>query len=523
MVAGNNHLRENQYDRYLSAVRAPPEPILPVMDVDRARAKPLHRQLYEGYRDAILAHRLRPGQRLPSTRSLAAELRVSRIPVLNAFEQLLAEGFFESRVGSGTFVARSLPDGLAVPLRPSSTKRPPGRKAPRITADRCKALLRTEPGRWFRGTGAFSVGEPPIDRFPFKLWSSLVARQSRRPDPSLQHYSQPMGLVSLREAIAEYLRSARGVQCEAAQIMIVSGSQQALDLTNRVLLDPGSPVWVEEPSYFGARRALMLAGARLVPVPVDDEGLDVAVATTRCPRARAAFVTPSHQFPLGVTMSASRRLQLLDWARNTGSWVIEDDYDSEYRYGSLPIAAIQGLDRDSRVIYIGTFTKILLPAIRLGYIVIPADLVGPFTEVRRATDMFSPTFHQAVLATFIREGHFARHIRRMRLLCGERRRALVEALSGELGDILRVLGDPAGMYLTAALQGRWRDREICENAALVGLVVAPLSESYVGKSVRQGLILGYGGTSVGEIASGVRRLHDVIHSLQRSNRRSAAR
>ncbi len=507
----------------LSRVKVPPPEIPPVIPVDRASAKPLYRQLYDNYRDAILVSRLRPGQRLPSTRSLAAELGVSRIPVLNAFEQLLAEGFFESRVGSGTFVARSLPEGLASPPRPSSARKPPPRRTPRVTSERCRALLGMEPGPWYRGTGAFSVGQPPIDCFPSRLWSSLVARQSRKPDQNLLHYSHPLGLGSLREAVAGYLTNARGVRCTADQIMIVNGSQQALDLTIRVLLDPGSPVWIEDPSYFGARRALRLAGARLVPVPVDEEGLDVDRAVALCPKARAAFVTPSHQFPLGVTMSATRRLQLLDWSRTTGSWVIEDDYDSEYRYGNLPIAAIQGLDRDSRVVYIGTFTKIVFPALRLGYVVIPRDLIRPFTEVRRATDMFSPTFHQAVLTTFIREGHFARHIRRMRLLCRERRRALVEELSSELGDTLRVLGDQAGMYLTAALLGRWRDRDISEGAALAGLMAAPLSESYVGNRARQGLILGYGGTSVAEIAPAVRALRDVIHSLQTANRRSNAR
>jgi GntR family transcriptional regulator/MocR family aminotransferase len=489
-----------------------PPGILPVVAIDRTSDKPLYKQLYEGYRDAIVERRLSGGQRLPSTRSLATELQISRIPVLNAFEQLLAEGYFESRVGAGTFVARSLPDELSKTARQASPGSPAGRSGRRIVARRLAGLLKEEPGPWLMGLGAFNVGQPPVDRFPVKVWSGLVARHSRKSDASLLQYHHPMGLQSLRETVAEYLRTARGVRCEAEQIMVVSGSQQAIDLTARVLLDTGSPVWIEDPGYFGARKALKMAGARLVAVPVDDEGLDVEAGVARCPRPRAVFVTPSHQFPLGVTMSASRRLRLLDWARNRGVWIIEDDYDSEYRYGNLPIASLQGLDRDSRVIYIGTFTKMLFPALRLGYIVLPADLVAPFVAVRRTMDMFSPLFLQAVLTDFIREGHFDRHIRRTRLLCRERRSALVAALDRELGPLLRVLGDQAGMFLAAVLPEGYRDRGISLRAALKGVRAFPLSECYLGRARRQGLVLGYGGTGVAEIVDGVRRLRIILNS-----------
>ncbi len=493
-------------------MRTAPPAILPVIAIDRAIPKPLYRQIYEGYRDAIVERRLRAGQRLPSSRTLAAELQMSRIPILNAFEQLLAEGYFESRVGSGTFVARSLPGELLISARRSVSQRPRVRLAARIIARRAEALRRDEPGPWLRGSGAFHMGQPPIDRFPLKVWSKLVGRHCRNADPSLLHYGQAMGLLPLREAVAEYLRTARAVRCEAEQIMIVNGSLQGVELASHVLLDPDSPVWVEEPGYFGARGALTLAGARLVPVGVDEEGLDVSAGIARCPRPRAIFVTPSHQFPLGATMSASRRLRLLDCARDGGSWIIEDDYDSEYRYGNLPIASLQGLDRDSRVIYIGTFSKIMFPALRLGYIVLPPDLVEAFVQARRAMDSSSPTFLQAVLADFIREGHFARHIRRMRVLCRERRRALVDALQLEFGDALAVLGDQAGMFLTAALPKGWSDREICEAAARQELWVAPLSEAYLGKVLRQGLILGYGGSTVEEIQAGIHRLRNVVTS-----------
>ena len=415
--------------------RVPPG-VPPVIAVDRTSATPLYRQLYERYREAIVERRLRAGQRLPSTRSLAAELRISRMPVLNAFEQLLAEGYFESRVGAGTFVASSLPDQRPSPDDKPANREPPAGSTRRPVSRRSEAILRAEPEPWLQGWGAFRVSQPAVDRFPLQVWSSLVARHSRNPRASLLHYGGPMGYGPFREAVAAYLRTARAVRCEAEQIMVVSGSQQALEISARVLLDPGSRVWIEEPGYRGARDVLTLAGARLVPVPVDGEGLDVAAGMARdsqLPQARAAYVTPSHQYPLGATMSASRRLQLLDWAQRSGAWILEDDYDSEYRYESLPVAALQGLDRDSRVLYIGTFSKVLFPALRLGYLVIPADLVARFAAVREAMDIFPPALYQAVLTDFILEGHFARHLRRMRLLYRERRDALVEALGKELG------------------------------------------------------------------------------------------
>src|SRR6185369_5415880 len=259
---------------------------------------------------------------------------------------------------------------------------------------------------------------------------------------------------------------------------------------------------------------LLMAGARLVPVPVDGQGLDVAAGLLRARRARAAYVTPSHQYPLGVTMSAARRLQLLDWAQRAGAWIIEDDYDSEYRYGSLPIASLQGLDRGSRVLYIGTFSKVLFPALRLGYLVIPPDLVARCAAVRDAMDIFPPTLHQAALAEFIQEGHFARHIRRMRQVYRERRSTLVEAIAQELGDAVQVVGDPAGLHLTALLPDAWDDREIAAQAARQSLWTMPLSACHLaGTGARQGLVLGFGGSEAAEIQTGVRRLRGVIERM----------
>lgn len=489
-----------------------PTGIVPVIAVDRASAKPLHRQIYEGFREAIVERRLRAGQRLPSTRGLAAELGISRIPVLQAFEQLLAEGYFESRTGAGTFVAGSLPDDLSTASDRPGRGRPAARPGRRAVSRAPEVLLGADPKPWLAGWGAFRVSQPAVDRFPLQIWSGLVTRHSRNPRSRQMFYGDPMGYRPFREAVAEYLRTARAVRCDAEQILVVSGSQQALDISARVLLEPHSQVWVEEPGYDGARDVLRMAGARLVPVPVDDEGLDVAAGIARCPQARAAYVTPSHQYPLGMTMSASRRLQLLDWAQRGGAWVIEDDYDSEYRYGSFPVAALQGIDQDSRVIYIGTFSKVLFPALRIGYIVVPADLAGRFAAVREAMDIFPPTLYQAVLADFLGEGHFGRHLRRMRLLYGERRAVLVEALRQEIGDALRVVGDAAGLHLTARLPAGVDDRAIAEQAARQGLWVMPLSACCLDAPSR-GLVLGYGGTSRTEILDGVRRLRGLLSPL----------
>jgi GntR family transcriptional regulator/MocR family aminotransferase len=480
----------------------------PAVNVDRRQRAPLYRQLYDGYREAIVAGRLRPGQRVPSTRGLAAELGISRIPVLAAFEQLLAEGYFESHVGSGTFVARSLPDEpLRAAARAHAAEKP--RSAKRVLPRASKSLVHT-PEPWLQGLGAFRVSQPAVEQFPFPVWASLFSRHSRNPRAALLHYGDPMGHPPFRQAVAAYLRTARAVVCDPEQVMIVSGSQQALAITARVLHEPGDSVWVEEPGYRGARDVLRMLGARLAPVPVDEEGLDVAAGVARCAKARAAYVTPSHQYPLGVTMSASRRLQLLDWAAKSGAWIVEDDYDSEYRYQSLPVAALQGLDRDRRVVYIGTFSKVLFPALRLGYVVIPGDLVPAFVAVREAMDVFPPRLPQAMLADFIAEGHFARHIRRVRALYRERRAALAEALARELGPQVDVIGEAAGMHLVAAFKKGATDRDVALRAAERGLWTMPLSSCYLGRPSRQGLVLGFGGTSVPEIRAAVERLRRVI-------------
>jgi GntR family transcriptional regulator/MocR family aminotransferase len=323
-------------------------------------------------------------------------------------------------------------------------------------------------------------------------------------------YGDALGLKSLREAIALYLRTSRAVVCEADQIMIVSGSQQALDITTRVLLNADDSVWVEEPGYWLVHHVLRLAGCRQVSVPVDSEGLNVVAGVQLSPNARAAFVAPSHQFPLGVIMSATRRFQLLEWAQNAGSWIIEDDYDSEYRYQSLPISSLQGLDTNARVIYIGTFSKVLFPSLRLGYIVIPRDLLDRFAAVRQTMDLCPSPINQAVLTEFIREGHFARHIRKMRQIYAERRSVLVQEIERELYPSCKIVGGGAGMHLTILIHDGIQDSEIAAKAAERKLWLSPLSLSYLSDSPRQGLVLGFGNTRASEIPGAIRLLSKLL-------------
>jgi GntR family transcriptional regulator / MocR family aminotransferase len=483
----------------------------PVFTLDRSDPSPLQRQIYDGYRAAILGGHLRPGEQILSSREFAAELSVSRFPVLNAYAQLLAEGYLESRVGAGTFVSSSLPEQqMSVQLPGRALAAPSG---PRPVSRR-SALYPPLPNLPFvRGWGSFGVHQPALDQFPFTTWSSLVARHSRNPHVRAIHQIDPRGAERFRSAVCDYLRTARGVQCSPDQILIVSGSQQALDITSRVLLDPGNSVWVEEPGYSLQRTVLKAAGARLVPVPVDEEGMDVAAGIKRAPRARAAFVTPSHQYPLGSTMSASRRIQLLNWAHRAGAWVVEDDYDSEFRFESLPVASMHGLDQNARVIYIGTFSKVLFPSLRLGYIAIPADLVDRFIAVRHAMDIFPPYLHQEVMADFIIEGHFTRHIRKMRQVYKERRAVLIDSLAREFPEQsgFAVHGVEAGMHLAFTLPAGMDDCEISERAASSRLWLWPLSPSYTTTSpARHGFILGYGSSMSAQIPRAVRLMRSLI-------------
>lgn len=476
-----------------------------MIPIDRESATPLHRQVYVGFREAILRGDLTPGQKVPSSRALADDLAISRFPVLDAYGQLLAEGYFESRAGTGTFVSEALPNP---PAKPRQSQNPEDDTC--FPSRRSELVPRYEPAPWRNGLGAFGVHQPALDRFPFDVWSRLITRNSRSPRLHAIHHIDPLGLDPFREAICSYLRTARGVRCDPSQIMIVSGSQQALDITARVLFDPGDPVWIEEPCYPLMRSVLLGSGCRTVPVPVDGEGLDVAAGIRLCRNARAAFVTPSHQYPLGATMTAARRLQLIEWAHQSGSWIVEDDYDSEYRFESLPVSSLQGLDDGFRVVYIGTFSKVLFPSLRLGYIVIPPGLLESYIAVRWATDIFPSYLFQEVLTEFINSGQFGRHIHRMRAVYKARRTALVASLRSEFGDFLQIHGAEAGMNLAVTLPDRFMDVEIATRAANDKLWLWPLSQCWSGKRARQGFILGFGNIPDDLIPAAVARLRQVI-------------
>jgi GntR family transcriptional regulator / MocR family aminotransferase len=487
----------------------------PMIAVDRHSETPLYRQIYDALRAMILDRRLESGQQLPSTRAFAHELRISRIPVLDAYAQLLAEGYIESRSGAGTFVKISLTDQFAG-LRPTAPS--PLKEVGSTEISKLAQLLPVQRTPWFPSSGAFSVGQIAYDHFPFRIWSDLVTSHARRVRAGLLNYADPMGSGEFREAIAAYLRTSRAVRCEASQIMIVNGSQHALDLSARVLLDPNTPVWIEEPGYELLRYTLLLSGCQLVPVPVDNEGLDVIAGMNLCPAARAAFVTPSHQYPLGATMSPARRLQLLEWAHSHHAWIVEDDYDSEYRYESMPVASLQGLDPGSRVIYIGTFSKTLFPSLRLGYIVIPHALIARFQAVRRANDLFPSPLYQAALTDFLEAGHFTRHVRKTRQLYADRCKALTHALKTEFGAEIEILGSEAGMHLVIAFPRGCSDRAIASHAAREGLWLWPLSAAYAGERVRQGFILGFGGTKAEDMVYQVRRLRKATCESGHSGR-----
>ncbi len=486
--------------------------------LDDSSSIPLYRQLYDRLRTAILMGQLTPGTRLPSTREMATELGLSRNTLMNAFDQLLAEGYVEGHVGSGTFVSSTLPDDL-LEARASTKRAVRLHPVGRALSLRGKVLAAT-PVTVAGPVGKmrpFIPGIPALDEFPVALWSRLMAQRWRDLSRGLLNYGAAAGYMPLREAIAAYLGPSRGVQCQPDQIVIVSGTQQALDLAGRILLDAGDRVLVEGYCYAAARAALLGAGACLVPVPVDEAGLDISASVAQSAAARMAYVTPSHQYPLGVTMSLPRRLALLDWANRTQAWVLEDDYDSEYRYVGRPLAALQGLDRGGRVIYIGTFSKVLFPSLRIGYLVVPPDLVDAFVTARAVVGWCSPAIDQAVLADFITEGHFTRHIRRMRSIYADRQAALIDALRGNVGGLLEVKPADAGIHLRCSLPDYFDDRAVTREAAEHGVVAHPLSAFNVGGTgfPRRGLVLGYGAYNVRQIKEAAGKLAVALKTAAR--------
>ena len=485
-------------------------PFIP-LQLDRRASIALQQQLYDEVRAAILGGRLAPGARVPATRVLAADAGVSRNTVSGAFDQLLAEGYLEGKVGSGTYVARTLPEEL---LRVTHPRIHPGALPVAGRLSKRGRLLESIPvslaRRGVSTPRPFRPGLPALDEFPRGLFARIAARTLRHASPAVLTYGDPAGYRPLRQAIAEYLRGARGVRCSADQVIVTAGSQQALDLAVRLLLDPGDVAWVEDPGYLGARGAFQAAGVRCAPIPVDKEGLSVTAGEQRAPNARLACVTPSHQYPLGVTMPLTRRMMLLDWARRRRAWIVEDDYDSEFRYGGRPLPSLQGLDPSGRVIYSGTFSKVLFPALRLGYMVVPESLVDAFVSARALADRHPPGLDQALAAEFLAEGHFARHLRRMRALYAERQQVLVAALRKELAGKLEVAPSEAGMHLTTWLPEKADDAALSRRAAAAGIFVSAVSAYSLRVKLRPGLLLGYAAFNPRQIREGARRLAEII-------------
>jgi GntR family transcriptional regulator/MocR family aminotransferase len=480
----------------------------------------IHRGLYGALRAAMLEGRVPAGSRLPSTRALADQLGVARGTVVAVFEQLRAEGYVTGRVGSGTRVAASLPDAWFKTQGVSAARAPAKRPAPTLSRwGRSLQRSRNEP----LGTPRpFRAHLPAVDAFPSELWGQMVARRARD-EKLLLGEAATRGYAPLCEAVAGYLRSSRGVSCTAEQVVILPSTQQVLDLMARLVLDPGDQVWIENPGYRGARAVFEAAGASVVPVPVDDSGLVVEAGMRRAPSARLVYVTPSHQAPLGVTLSLERRMALLEWAAERGSIVIEDDYDSEYRYESRPLPALQGLDRAGLVVHTGTFSKTLLPSLRLAYAVVPEPLLDRLLSAKAVADRFTPPLLQAALTDFIEAGHFARHLRRMRELYAERRAALLAALASELAGVVTVVGASAGLELSLLLAHGVDDREVERDLAAAGVEAQALSRHAIEPLARGGLMLGFSPFSPARLRKAVSLMRPVLMSASKGAKARAHR
>ena len=489
-----------------------------VITLDSDSAVPLYSQLYIELRQAILTGRLRPNQRLPSTRGLANSLAVSRSTVTQSYEQLISEGYLQTKTGAGTFVSAELPDDLLTTQQVTSKEQ-----------NACSKIELSTYGHNLKSANIpgiktldlainFSYGRPALDRFPLQLWRKLLSRHCESNLNLLDYSLEPLGYQPLREAIAHYLSNSRAVKCTPEQIIITNGSQQALDLVTRLLINPGEAIALENPGYLGARNIFQTQGAKLIPIAVDESGLIIDKLVI-APKVKFVYVTPSHQFPTGAVLSLPRRLELLKWAQQTGTMIIEDDYDSEYRYSSRPIPALQGLDHNNSVIYIGTFSKVLFPALRIGYLVVPQNLKSIFARAKWLCDRQSPLIEQQVLTDFIDEGHLARHIRKMRNLYDRRRQALVAALNQYFGQKVTILGENAGIHLMVKLETNLSDREIIDRAAQIDVGLTSVGNSYLQGSNQGEFLFGYSELDESQIVEGIRRLAFTIKGLPLKKKR----
>ena len=483
------------------------------VDLDRASGQPLSEQIYASIRRAIEHGRLSGGTPLPSSRALSDDLRVARSTVTLAFDHLRKEGYIEGSAGRANRVAPRTPQPPRAPaaIVPDGGGPPPlAARARNLPAWREEIIdLMGKRPRPFR------PAIPAVDLFPVDVWHRLLSRAWRRTPPQSLTYGDLLGYPPLRRAIAEHLRSARGLSCSEDNVVICNGSQQALDLCTRLVMDVGDRAWVEDPGYLGARLAIEANGGQIVPVPVDDEGLDVAAGVRLAPDARLACVTPARQFPLGHAMSQPRRDALLAWARRARAWVFEDDYDGDVRYASAPLRPLQAIDTSGCVLLAGSFSKVLLPALRLGYLVVPDGLLDVIRKLRMSCDVGTAVFPQTVLAEFISDGHFARHVRRIRTVYEERYWLLVELIRERLAGRLDVTPAGAGLSMAVHLEPGLEERQVVDRAPAFDLDVKGLSFASIRYPHRPGLLLGFGGLDTSEIRQGIERLERLFDDLDR--------
>lgn len=479
---------------------------------------PLFRQLYDSIRTAILDGVLTPNSRIPSSRDLMVQLGVSRTTIVTAIDLLIAEGYLQTIAGSGTFVSNELPDdrpfinSAPIKLRastaalalPKSSRRNPGREKSQASPTDAFPI----------SPKAFRLAVPALDEFPRAIWSKITRRIWNTLSPSKLSYGNPAGYFPLRQSIAEYLRINRGVRCETEQVMIVSGTQQAIDVVAKITLNDGDKVLYENPGYVNGREALIQHGAQIVPVTVNENGTMTDQATKQCPEAKLIYVTPSHQYPVGPTLPIERRLELINWAGKTNGLILEDDYDSEYRYSQKPIPSLQGLDLSNRTIYVGSFSKVIFPALGIGYAVVPPKMVQEFEHALRLASRPVSFVDQVILNEFISEGHFGRHLRRMRKTYAIRRQTFVDEVQKQLSDSLTIVGSPAGLHCAAILKTGEQDTVVSERLAEAGIVTRPLAYYYqkgTPKTKRlNGLVFGFACVSPAQIKSGLRKIAEVI-------------
>jgi GntR family transcriptional regulator / MocR family aminotransferase len=476
----------------------------------RDRADPAFRWLYAALRDEILAGRLRPGARLPATRDLAAQYSLSRGTIVSAFEQLTAEGYLVGTVGSGTYVSEVLPEELLEVSRTARRSASTASHLPRALSDFATRLPLG--AKWdIRSGRAFRTDLQAIDLFPVATWAQIAARRLRKLSHPILLGSEPLGFQPLREAVAGYLTTSRGVKCDADQVTIVSGVQDALDLIARLVLNEGDRVCMEDPGYQGAAHVFESLGATIHAVPLDEQGM--RLPPKRLKGVKLAYVTPAHQFPIGMTMTLARRLELLEWARSSGALIFEDDYDSEYRYSGRPVPALQGLDTSGSVVFFGTFNKVLFPSLRIAYVVLPRDLIPYVAASIHTTRRHAPVLDQAILSDFMTEGHFARHLRRMRKVYAERHAVLLERAEKHLAGLLDVSPIEAGLQTIGWLPEGIDSDEAARAASANGIDVTPLSRFRRTARTRDGLQLGFASVDPKEIRRGVRELAKALESL----------